>query len=230
VHHYFSSRSSSWTARASGALRMAASVGRQIYSLFLGLPPLQRAGIVVVLAVVLVLGVLALVFSHAIFGLLGPVAKTWRSLPLGLGWILIWLFTFCTAFPPMIGYSTAVAVAGFVYGFPAGWPIVASANVLGSIVAFRTSRGIFSGYVNGIVGTDRRFRALGHVLRQDGIRTLVLIRLCPLPYSISNGFLATIPSIKMWSFGAATALATYVLFYSLNYSFLIKSIIYIYIY
>ena len=115
---------------------------------------------------------------------------------------------FCTAFPPVIGYSTTVSIAGFVYGFPWGWPIVASATVAGSTVAFFTSRGIFSGYVHGLVGGDKRFVALAQVLRRDGLGMLAMIRFCPLPYSLSNGFLATVPSIRPVTFAAATALAT----------------------
>ncbi|MBH1945702.1 VTT domain-containing protein, partial [Erythrobacter sp. YJ-T3-07] len=130
----------------------------------------------------------------------------WRELP--GGWVLVWLMTFATGFPPVIGYSSSVTIAGFVFGFPGGWPIVASATVVGSTAAFLTSRTIFAKYVHALVGTDKRFVALGQVLRRDGLLVLAAIRFCPLPYSLSNGFLATIPSISPFSFAAATALAT----------------------
>jgi uncharacterized membrane protein YdjX (TVP38/TMEM64 family) len=64
--------------------------------------------------------------------------------------------------------------------------------------------------VNRLVGSDKRFVALGQVLRRDGIVVLTMIRFCPLPYSLSNGFLATIPSIDVASFALGTALSTYV--------------------
>lgn len=122
--------------------------------------------------------------------------------------MLIWVLTFIVAFPPLMGYSTACTVAGFVYGLPIGWPIVATATVAGSLVAFITSRTIFSGYVDRLVGQDKRFVALGQVLRHDGLGVLALVRFCPLPYSLSNGFLATVPSIQPMSFALATALAS----------------------
>jgi uncharacterized membrane protein YdjX (TVP38/TMEM64 family) len=153
--------------------------------------------------------VLFLVYSHRIFAALGPLRATWRAHPV-LSGVLVWLATCVTAFPPVIGYSTCVTVAGFVYGFPAGWPLAASATVVGSTAAFLSSRGIFAGYVQRLVGKDRRFVALGQVLRRDGIGVLVMIRLCPLPYSLSNGFLATVGSIKPGVFALATAGATYV--------------------
>ncbi|KAK8089574.1 hypothetical protein PG997_004535 [Apiospora hydei] len=130
---------------------------------------------------VLVLGVVFLVFSHRIFAWLTPFAQGWRDLP--GGWLIVWLMTFGCAFPPMIGYSTSITVAGLV-------------------------RTVFSSYVDRLVGNDTRFVALGQVLRHDGLWVLAAIRFCPLPYSLSNGFLATIPSISPLSFALATALAS----------------------
>lgn len=157
-------------------------------------------------AVSITLLVLFTVYSHRIFAWLAPVAEGWRALP--GGWILVFLMTCATGFPPLIGYSTSLTIAGFVYGFPGGWPIVASATVLGSTAAFAASRTVLSGYVHRLVGSDRRFVALGHVLRHDGLLVLAGLRFCPLPFSLSNGFLATVPSVSPWSFALATALST----------------------
>ncbi|KAK0618150.1 hypothetical protein B0T17DRAFT_537055 [Bombardia bombarda] len=192
-----------WTERL---LATATAVSQKAWDFFWSLTPLQQGLLALAGAAVFILSVVGLVYSHRIFAALQPVAKQWRELP--GGWVILWLMCFMTSFPPVIGYSTTVSIAGFVYGFPGGWPIVASATVAGSTVAFFTSRGIFSGYVHRLVGTDKRFVALGQVLRRDGVAVLVMIRLCPLPYSLSNGFLATVPSIRPWSFAMATALAT----------------------
>ncbi|EFQ26407.1 hypothetical protein CGRA01v4_05540 [Colletotrichum graminicola] len=187
-------------------VRYAIRTGNRLWDMYLSLSPVQRVAVAAFLLVVNVLGILMLIYSHAIFKWLGPVAQKWRALP--GGWLIIWAFTFLTAFPPMIGYSTAISISGFVYGFPLGYPIVATATVAGSLTAFYTSRGIFSGYVHQLVGQDHRFIALGQVLRKDGLGMLTAVRFCPLPYSLSNGFLSTIPSIKPWAFAASTALAS----------------------
>lgn len=176
--------------------------------LYLNLSPAQRGLLVLASTAVLAVAILFLVYSHRIFTALAPVAAGWRATP--GGWVPLWLVTAVTAFPPLMGYSTCVTVAGFVYGFPAGWPIAASATVAGSAAAFVASRGWLRGYVHGLVGKDRRFVALGQVLRRDGIGVLAMIRLCPLPYSLSNGFLATVGSIRVGGFAVATALSTYV--------------------
>ncbi|KAJ4396964.1 Tlg2-vesicle protein [Gnomoniopsis smithogilvyi] len=173
---------------------------------FVSLNPTQQFLVLAGAVVLFALTITLLIFSQRIFHLLGPVATSWRAMP--GGWLLVWLATFLVAFPPLIGYSTACTVAGFVYGFPLGWPIVATATVAGSTAAFIASRTVLAGYVDGLVGHDKRFVALGQVLRHDGLGVLALVRFCPLPYSLSNGFLATVPSIAPASFALATAFAS----------------------
>lgn len=187
-------------------MRTSTSVMNKALKLFYSLSPLQRVLAVLAVVAVNVLLILFLVYSHRIFAALEPVAAGWRALP--GGWVLVFLMTCLSGFPPMIGYSTCVTIAGFVYGFPGGWPIVASATVFGSTAAFLTSRTVFSSYVHATVGADKRFVALGQVLRRDGLFVLAAIRFCPLPFSLSNGFLATIPSITPLRFALATAIST----------------------
>lgn len=59
-----------------------------------------------------------------------------------------------------------------------------------------------------MVANDRRFEALSLVLKHDGVKLLVMIRLCPLPYSISNGAISTFPTVQPLMFALATAAAT----------------------
>lgn len=190
------------------AIRTATALALRAQTLFLSLTPVYRVLVVLGGLALLALGITAAVFSHAIFAALGPVAKSWRALPYHSGALIIFLLICLTGFPPIIGYSSAVTLAGFVYGFPLGWPIAASATVLGSAAAFVASRGVLGGYVHALVGADRRFVALGQVLRRDGVKVLTAIRFCPLPYSLSNGFLATIPSVSLGGFALGTALST----------------------
>ena len=88
------------------------------------------------------------------------------------------------------------------------WPIVASATVVGSTCSFIVSRTLFSKFVNRLVAQDRRFEALSLVLKHDGLKLLVMIRLCPLPYSISNGAISTFPTVQPLMFALATLAAT----------------------
>lgn len=67
---------------------------------------------------------------------------------------------------------------------------------------------MLSGYVRRLVEHDRRFEALSLVLKHDGLKLLCMIRLCPLPYSLSNGAISTFPTVQPALFALATAIAT----------------------
>lgn len=150
--------------------------------------------------------VLFLVFNEKIFSFLQPLAERWKGTT--GGWVILWIVTFIAAFPPMIGYSTCVTTAGFVYGAWEGWVIVATATVAGSFCSFIVSRTILRSYVERMVANDKRFAALTLTLKQDGLKLLCMIRLCPLPYSLSNGALSTFPTIQPTTYGLATAIIT----------------------
>ena len=87
------------------------------------------------------------------------------------------------------------------------WFIAASATIIGSTASFLASRAVLSGYVHRLVQNDTRFAALSLVLKHDGFKLLCMVRLCPLPYSFSNGAIATIPTVHWAKFALATAVA-----------------------
>jgi uncharacterized membrane protein YdjX (TVP38/TMEM64 family) len=99
-------------------------------------------------------------------------------------------------------------MSGFVYGFPKGWFIVSTATVVGSLASFIASRTILSQYVHRLVGQDKRFEALALTLKHDGLKILCMIRVCPLPYSLSNAAMSTFPTVHPLSFALATAIAS----------------------
>lgn len=177
-----------------------------MYAAFWKLSLLQRSLVVFVICLGWTFIILSILYSEAFFAWLATVSKSWREIP--GGWLIAFMLIFVTSVPPIVGYSTANTIAGFVYGFPMGWPIAASACIIGSLAAFMACRTVLSGHVNKLIGNDHRFVALGQVLRRDGILYLTGIRFCPLPFSLSNGFLATIPSISPLSFVISTALST----------------------
>lgn len=91
---------------------------RKLWRIAKKLSRIQKLLAIIALMGLFVVGVLFLVFNEKIFAWLEPVAeKLKRS---SGGWFVIWALTFIAAFPPVIGYSTCVTTAGFVYGFPEG--------------------------------------------------------------------------------------------------------------
>ncbi|KAK4226120.1 hypothetical protein QBC38DRAFT_348623, partial [Podospora fimiseda] len=187
-------------------LTTSISLSRRLTTLFFSFSPFNKILVLFGLALALTFAIVFLVYSHALFTALAPLAHNIRAHP--LGFLPVSFLIILTGFPPLIGYSTAVTISGFIYGFPHGWPLAALSTIVGSSAAFMTSRGWLKGYVTNTVGKDKRFVALGQVLRRDGIGVLAMIRLCPLPYSLSNGFLATVGSISVGRFALATGLTT----------------------
>ncbi|GIZ43720.1 hypothetical protein CKM354_000693700 [Cercospora kikuchii] len=176
--------------------------GQQLWN---SLTPAQRTLTVIALVLINVLVILALVFGERIFHLLAPAAKRWREMP--AGWLILWIMTFFVSFPPMIGYSTCVTIGGFVFGMP-GWFILASATIVGSTCSFIVSRTVLKNFVSRMTEKNTQFAALSLVLKHDGIKLLILVRLCPLPYSFSNGAISTIPTVTWQNFMLATAIAS----------------------
>lgn len=185
-------------------INSAEMVQRRVMATVHKMTPLQRilAGIALVLAGVT--GLLFLIFNERLFGWLGPYADKWKHTT--GGWTILWALTFLTAFPPMIGYSACGTTAGFVYGVGEGWLIYASASVAGSFCSFIVSRTVLKKYVERMVANDKRFAALTLTLKEDGLKLLCMIRLCPLPYSLSNGAMSTFPTIQPSTYALATAI------------------------
>ncbi|TVY30385.1 Golgi apparatus membrane protein [Lachnellula hyalina] len=202
----YSQRSTPPSSLKDQILASAYKVQRQLLKTFQSLSIPQRIAAIIALLISLVFGILFLVYSERIFGFLAPAAKKWHSVT--GGWIILWLMTFSCAFPPLIGYSTSVTIAGFVYGFPNGWFIVASATIVGSLASFMASRTVLSSYVHRLVGQDKRFEALALTLKHDGLKILCMIRFCPLPYSLSNAAMSTFPTVNPLSFALATAISS----------------------
>ena len=91
---------------------------KRLYSAFKRLTPFQRVLSLVAFVTIVVLIAVTLVYGERIFSLLTPFAQKWRQLP--GGFLIIWLLTFVVSFPPLLGYSSCLTAAGFVYGFPNG--------------------------------------------------------------------------------------------------------------
>lgn len=187
-------------------LKNAERMHKRAMKTYQQLSPLHRILVGLGILIVLVLGILFLVYNERIFGMLAPFAKKWRDIT--GGWLILWALIFVVSFPPLIGYSLLLTIAGFVYGFPNGWFIAASATIVGSTVSFILSRSLLKSMVHRLIANDKRFAALALTLKHDGLKLLVMIRLCPLPYSLSNGAIATFPTVHWASFALATTIVS----------------------
>jgi uncharacterized membrane protein YdjX (TVP38/TMEM64 family) len=204
-------RRSSYSTNRTAALRdnllnTADRLQRRAISTFVKMSLLQKVFTVIAFLAATVFGILFLVYNEKIFAWLAPLAIKWKQTT--GGWIILWMITFIVALPPLIGYSTCCTIAGFVYGISEGWLILASATVAGSTFSFFVSRTVLRKYVERLVASDKRFAALTLTLKHDGLKLLVMIRLCPLPYSLSNGAMSTFPSVHPAMYALATTIIT----------------------
>jgi len=187
-------------------INIVTKLQQRVYKTVEKMTLLQRILSAAALFLLAVLGILFLVFNEKIFGWLEPFAERWKK-STG-GWMILWALTFLTAFPPMIGYSTCGTTAGFVYGVWEGWLILATASVIGSTCSILVSRTVLRKYVERLLANDRRFAALSLTIKHDGLKLLCMIRLCPLPYSLSNGAMSTLPTVHPLMYAAATAIVS----------------------
>lgn len=159
-----------------------------------------------------VLGVVALILHKQLIGLLVDLLDWVYSLGFW-GGVMLWVLVFGVGFPPLIGFSALSMLCGMVYGFPKAWPLLASASVLGSLASFITFKYLLYERSVRLVQLNEKFRAFLEILTDEsenggGLLILILLRLCPLPYSLSNGALALIPHLSVGTFVLASVITS----------------------
>lgn len=157
-------------------------------------------------------GVFIVILHRQLIGLLVELLDWVYSLGT-LGGVILWLLVFGVGFPPLIGFSALSMLCGMVYGFPKAWPLLASASVLGSVASFVTFKYLLYERSVRLVQLSDKFRAFLEILTDEsenggGLLILILLRLCPLPYSLSNGALALIPNLSIATFVLASVITS----------------------
>uniref|UniRef100_A0A060SZH3 Golgi apparatus membrane protein TVP38 n=1 Tax=Blastobotrys adeninivorans TaxID=409370 RepID=A0A060SZH3_BLAAD len=203
MEDYYQPWHQTWKARAETTLIHAKDI-------YVSLSPLKRALVWIAGITAPIVGILFLIFHDDVFRVMVSFAQAWKNIP-GGGFILFALILL-VSFPPLIGYSALSSMCGMMYGFPWGWPILAGGTVLGSLLSFLAFRYLFAHKAKQLAHSSTKFAALTSTLEQDRFTLLWMIRLCPLPYSLSNGALSSIPSVTPTRFVLATAATTPKLF------------------
>lgn len=211
-HSTFSSNSARSSYPQSGLKRVyndiqiaAQTVASRAWSFYFGLSIPKRIILAILGMGFCGVAVMFLVFRERILELLVAFAEAWKSMK-GGPYLMFFLIT-VISFPPLIGYSTLATLCGMMYGFPGGWPLLACGTLFGSTCSFLTFRYLLSGFATRLAQSNKKFAALAKTLENDSFVLLAMIRLCPLPYSLSNGALASIPTVSAKSF-FLTTLAT----------------------
>lgn len=175
---------------------------------FNSLPKWQRLLIILFGALVIVLGILMLIFHNKI---LEKVLETSKDLHerSSTNFILLVLLFF-VGFPPMIGYSFLSTSTGLIYGVSFhGWFVLALGSVTGSVASFYVFKNLLHSRAEKLVHMNKRFEAFASILQEDNsYLMLALLRLCPFPYSLTNGAIAGIYGISVKNFTIANIITT----------------------
>ncbi|SCV06197.1 LANO_0H24234g1_1 [Lachancea nothofagi CBS 11611] len=166
--------------------------------------------ILVILAVLLqlTLTIVILIFHNQILKAMITASNELRA-----RWytpLIFMALVFAVSFPPLIGFSMLSIMVGIIYGISfLGWFILFTGSVGGSISAFVLFKTLLRSQAERLVHANAKFEALTSTLQDDdSYWMLSLIRLCPFPYSFTNGAIAGIYGVSLRNFSLASALTS----------------------
>ncbi|KAI8080725.1 uncharacterized protein B0P05DRAFT_539350 [Gilbertella persicaria] len=173
-------------------------------------PMLQKKRIAVLcLAATLLLYVLYLFINHrhVIIELVQTTAIELRTQPYSS--ILLSCLIIVTSIPPMIGFTFMTTLTGFIYGFPGGILPAVCGAFMGANIAFGLIRTFeFSRWVRLSPSKQEKYVAIQEAIEQGGFKMMMLIRLSPIPWPITNMLLSVLPTITTQQFVLSSALSS----------------------
>ncbi|OMJ11490.1 Golgi apparatus membrane protein tvp38 [Smittium culicis] len=122
------------------------------------------------------------------------------------GYVVVSMFAFICSIPPVIGYGITTLFSGFVFGFPLGFLPVFFGSLLGASFVFILGRSMELSYIKNAISSQRHLYAFTKLIENRGVKFLVLFRLAPYPFNVTNLFLST-TKVSFYTFFVATALA-----------------------
>ncbi|CUM64681.1 uncharacterized protein PRCAT00002290001 [Priceomyces carsonii] len=168
---------------------------------------IRKIIIIFLITIGFVFFILVLIFHNRLIKQLVVISDKLEKLRYGR--LLLFSLVFIVGFPPLIGFTPLSMLTGMVYGFPNGWFLLASASISGSLCSFIVFRYILQEQARKFMNYHEMFRAFAEILRDDSsLFLLILIRLCPLPYSLSNGALAAIPELPTLTYLLASVITS----------------------
>ncbi|KAL7341034.1 hypothetical protein BJY59DRAFT_122309 [Rhodotorula toruloides] len=139
-------------------------------------------------------GIVMLVIGpNKVFAWFASLADKIRSL--SYAWAVFLGLAIVLSFPPMIGFGTAQTLVGFALSLWPGFLVSAASCLLGSALAFLLIR-LFDSSISRFPA----FQALSQAVASKGLLLIVLLRLCPLPFSYSNASFASIEAVTLTRF------------------------------
>ncbi|KAG0264279.1 hypothetical protein BG011_007169 [Mortierella polycephala] len=112
----------------------------------------------------------------------------------------------CTLFLPGSLFTVG---AGFLFKpFPLALLIVLAGDVFAAVTSFIFGRYVFYDWVKSIMSKHPKFNALEEVIKDDGWKIVVMLRLTPIPFNLITYFFS-ITSIRLWTVVWATCVGVF---------------------
>ncbi|CCC66884.1 hypothetical protein NCAS_0A03260 [Naumovozyma castellii] len=186
------------------AKKMGYNLMKRFYALHLW----QRALIIFLLICQIILIILFMVFHDAVLHKLLEVSNELEKKKSTQ--VVLLLLLFIVGFPPLIGYSFLSTSTGLLYGVSFhGWILLAVGSVCGSVASFYTFKTILHSRAEKLIHMNRRFEAFASILQENNsYLMLALLRLCPFPYSLTNGAIAAVYGVSVRNFTIANLITT----------------------
>ncbi|KAI8877909.1 hypothetical protein K501DRAFT_278007 [Backusella circina FSU 941] len=136
------------------------------------------------------------------------VAIDMRTTP--YSFLLVTLIVTIASIPPMLGFSFITSISGFIYGFPHGIMPAALGAFSGALITFSLIRKCnFARFVKLSDSKQETYTAIQESIEQGGFGMMLLIRLCPVPWTITSTLLSLLPSITLAQFISVTGISCF---------------------
>ncbi|KAI8645642.1 hypothetical protein BD408DRAFT_411296 [Parasitella parasitica] len=162
------------------------------------------AGIVVLM---IIIGTFA-AYRATIMDCIQSVAVEMRTQPYSS--LVLTMLIIITSVPPMIGFTFASTLTGFIYGFSGGILAAQSGAFIGALVAFGLIKKYnFNRFIRLSPSKQEKYTAIQEAIEQGGFKMIMLIRLSPIPWPIQNMLLSILPTISTQQFVLASFLSSF---------------------
>ena len=121
----------------------------------------------------------------------------------GLAGALIYGVAFGLVSILMVPCLPLTIVAGFAFGMFNGVLAVMSGIAIGAAVGFLFSRYAARGAIAQTMAQNSRFNAIDNAISREGWKIIGLLRMCPVPFGISN-YLYGLTGVGFWHYMGAT--------------------------
>lgn len=193
-------------------LAMLSSIRGKFWAWFRSLSTPMKLGVIIASIVHFSVTILVLVNYQKIIEYIVTISDDIRES--GAKGVLVFVFLISiVSFPPMVGFASLCVIIGIVYGFP-GFPIIAITSSIMSTVSLCVFKYGFRNASEKIIESHEKLKLFVSVIKDPEVTflqeifMLTLMKLCPLPYSITNGGLGCVPHLSPLAFFIACVLCS----------------------